>query len=68
MKLSALIASYTSNMKLKAKLNRQIKLDDGTVFRKGTVSDILIKKDEDTYHFEAKNSACTVKASEITFI
>ena len=68
MKISEMIRSYANQPKLKAQLKKRIKLDDGTVFKKGTVSEILIDKMDGTYHFEAKNSACTVKADEITFL
>jgi len=63
-----MIASYTSNMRLKAKLKKQIKLDNGTVFKKGTVSELLIAKENNTYHFEAKNQACTVDKQELEFL
>ena len=36
--------------------------------KKGTVSSILIKKDDDTYHFEAENTACVVTKEELEFI
>jgi hypothetical protein len=66
MKLSQLLKNY--NPSLKAKLNKSIKLDNGHVFKKGTVSDLLIQKDEVSYHFESQNNACTVSKDEITFI
>lgn len=68
MKLSDMVRSYTSNPRGKAKLKKRIKLNDGTVFKKGTVSDLLIKKDDGSYHFEALNSACTVTSDEIEMI
>jgi hypothetical protein len=68
MKLSDLIGSYVSQPRLKAKLKHGIKLDNGERLKKGTVSDLLIKKDNNTYHFEANNTACTVTVDEIEFI
>jgi hypothetical protein len=68
MKLSEMITSYVSNPRSKAKLKKRLKLDDGTVYKKGTVSEILIKKNDGTYHFEANNSACTVTEDELEFI
>lgn len=68
MKLSDLIKSQCSNGNLKAKLKVRIKLDNGTVLRKGTVSEFLIRRDDGTYHFEANNTACRVKIEEIEFI
>lgn len=68
MKLSDLITQHTKSMALQGKLLKRITLDDGTVYKKGTVSEILIDKGNDTYHFEANNSACTVKADEIEIL
>lgn len=68
MKLSAMIAAYAARPLLKARLKKGMRLDDGTVFRKGTVSDLLIDKGGGTYHFEAKHSAITVTADEIEII
>lgn len=68
MKLSDMVKSYTNNMNLKANLNKKIKLDDGTVFKKDTVSEFLIKKENGNYHFEAMGSACEVSPEEITMI
>lgn len=68
MKLTDMIKSYTQNMNLKAKLNKKIKLDDGVIFKKDTISEFLIKKENGNYHFEAMGSACEVKAEEITMI
>lgn len=68
MRISDMIASYINEPKLKAKLKQEIKLDDGTVFEAGTVSELLIKKHDGSYHFESLNSACTVKVEEIEFI
>jgi hypothetical protein len=68
MKLSDMVALYARNPRAKAKLKKRIKLDDGTTFKKGTVSELLIDKGDGTYHFEANHSACTVKADEIEFL
>lgn len=68
MKLSDMISSYINAPKLKAKLKQEIKLDDGTVFEAGTVSQLLIKKHDGSYHFESMDSACTVKSEELEFI
>jgi hypothetical protein len=68
MKLSDMVRAYTSNTKLKAKLKKRIKLDNGDVLKKGTVSDLLIDKGNGEYHFEANNTACTVKRDEIEII
>lgn len=67
-KLSDLIRSYTSAPRMKAKLKKRIKLNTGEVLKKGTVSDLLIEKDDGTYHFEAENTACIVTADEIEMI
>lgn len=66
--ISDLVRSYGSSPRMKAKLKIEIKLDDGTVYPIGTVSDLLISKGNGQYHFEADNSACTVTANEIEFI
>lgn len=68
MKLSEMFSSYAKQPFLKAKLKKRIKLDDGTILKKGTESSILIERDDGTYHFEANNSACVVKEDEITII
>lgn len=68
MKLSDMINSYLRAPRMYAKLKIEITLDDGTVFAPGTISEILIQTAEDTYHFEANNTACTVSASEIEII
>lgn len=68
MKLTDMIKSYTQNMNLKATLNKKIKLSDGVIFEKGTVSEFLIKKENGNYHFEALGSACDVKPEEITIL
>lgn len=68
MKISEMVRSYASNIHLKAKLKKKIKLDNGITLKKGTVSSILIKKDDDTYHFEAENTACVVTKEELEFI
>jgi len=68
MKLSALTAAYATGPFLKARLRKGMRLNDGTVFRKGTMSDILIDKGDGTYHFEAKNLATTVSFDEIEII
>ena len=55
-------------MNSKATLNKKIKLNDGTVFKKDTISEFLIKKENGNYHFEAMGSSCEVKAEEITMV
>jgi hypothetical protein len=67
-KLSDMITAYATRPFLKARLKIRIKLDDGTIYRKGTVSELLIDKGNGTYHFEAKGSACTVTDGEIELI
>ena len=68
MKLSDAIRSYSENINLKATLNLEIKLDNGTILVKNTVSDFLIEKSNGNYHFEAMDTACEVEPSEITII
>lgn len=68
MKLTDMVKSYTQNMNLKAKLKQAIKLDDGIILEKDTVSDFLIKKQNGNYHFEAMNTACEVMPKEITIL
>ena len=63
-----MIIAYAIRPGLKARLKIRIKLDDGTIYRKGTVSELLIDKGNGTYHFEAKGSATTVTAEEIELI
>lgn len=68
MELSKLLYNYTSSPKLKARLLVELTLSDGTEYPIGTISDLLIDKDNGTYHFEANHSACTVSRDEIEFI
>lgn len=68
MKLSDMIASYISAPKLQGKLKNEVTLDDGTVFEQGTLSQLLIKKHDGSYHFESDHSACTVSHDEIEFV
>lgn len=68
MKLSDMVRSYASAPKLKAKLRQKIELDNGSVLEKGTVSVLLILKDDGKYHFECGDDACTVTKDEIEFI
>ncbi len=68
MKLSDMVAAYTKNIGNKAKLKKQIKLNNGITLKKGTVSVILIDKGNGKYHFEANNTATTVDVSEIEFV
>lgn len=67
MKLSELMESYATE-KLKARLLIDLELSDGTDYKVGQESEILIHKGGDEYHFEADHSACTVKRHEIEFI
>ena len=69
--LSNMIKSYTSNMKLQGRLKVNIKfVENGTKmsFKKGQLSELLIKKSDDTYYFEADNSAITVTKDEIEIL
>lgn len=68
MKLTDMVKSYTRNPKAKARLRERIKLDNGDVLEKGTVSELLIAKGNGKYHFEADHTACTVNENEIEFI
>ena len=68
MKLSGMITNYCANINLKAKLRQEITLNDGTVYPKGTISELLILLEDNRYHFEANHSACTVTLEEIEFI
>ena len=68
MKITDLIASYITNPKLQGKLKNEISLDDGTIFQKGTISEVLIKKHDGNYHFESDHSDCTVSHDEIEFV
>lgn len=67
-KFSDLIKNYTANINLKAKLKKRITIDNGTVLKKGTVSDLLIDMGDGKYHFEANQTACTVTADEIIMV
>lgn len=68
MNISDMVKSYLEDIKSKASLNKEIKLSNGKVLKKGTVSQILIKKDNGNYHFEVNDNACEVTKEEITFI
>ena len=68
MKLMDMVKSYASQPRLKGRLLVEITLDDGTVYPKGTVSNLLVQKTEGTYHFEADHSACTVSVDEIEIL
>jgi hypothetical protein len=68
MKLSAMIAAYAARPLVKARLKKGMRLYDVKVFRKVTVSDLLIDKGDGTYYFEAKHSAATVTADEVEII
>ncbi len=61
-----MVAKYRPGFK--AKLKKRIKLNNGIVLKAGTISDILIEKDDGKYHFEAENTACIVDRSEITIL
>jgi len=66
--LRDLLTNYNKNINLKGKLNKSIKLNNGKTLRKGTVSDLLIEMENDMYHFESKDNACTVTKDEITIL
>ncbi len=71
MNLSSLVSSYLNSPRLKARLVKSIRYNqDGAkhIMRKGTISDLLIARGDNQYHFEAKNTAITVTQDEIEFI
>lgn len=72
MKLSDMIRSYATKPKMKARLildiNIKYEFRDDEVMPAGTISDLLIERDDGSYHFEALDTAIIVQADEIEFI
>lgn len=67
MKITELVMRHVMQSRLKARLLKDITLEDGTVFLTGQESNLLIDRGDGTYHFEANNSACQVIKDEIEF-
>lgn len=67
-KISEMISAYCSAPRLQAKLLKDITLSNGSVMKKGSKSDLLIKLDDGLYHFESDHEACRVTEDEIKFI
>ena len=72
MKLSKMIDSWVSSSHVKARLlvdiNVKHQFQDDILLEVGTISDVLIERDDGTFHFEAKNTATRVTRDEIEII
>jgi len=65
MNLSDMVMSWARSPKLVGILTKPVVVTDEGTFEKGTKSDLLVLKDDGTYHFEVGDCAFSVAKDEI---